>query len=627
MVLCCILVGILAGCQTSSTNNEPTLPTVSLENVSTSDELYSVALSSEQNKKNYNLQESFRDDNLWYYVYYLGRVSGVPIGNITANWYKYDGKIESTQVFTISEMTTETVSKSFEESNSLTDSWTKELTGSAKTGLSNTVSAEVKASASVDAGFASAGVEASTGVSVEQTLEFGLEEKFGINSSKGSTLSQLNESSKATTLVTEKTMSFTFAPDITPSGYYNYVTLGVADVFGLVIFNPDKAEATITSFSNWVFLYDEMVYSVDEFSVDLTENSKLELPLDELDFSKPETYYGSVNVDDILPEPDEGQVNLPQGNGTKENPYIIRTVEDFESCMSKNNENVWFKLVNNIDFAGENYRNNYIEEFKGILVGDGYSIKNYKNTNINSENAGFFGRVCASARIENVKFENCTFSEITNTASNTLNVGVVCGINEGTIHNVLVNNCSFEKIEFGSKTSMVVNSGYAGYICGQSLENSKVERCGVENGALNLKVVSKGKDSVAYAGGIVGQAFCEISDCYSRQNTISTYALANIKTEVFNKWGDAYSYVGGLVGNLKSSGRLFDSIVYKNQITSSAKGLYVWNQNAGKNAFCPKHNDTVSNCYEQKGYHSSFKNNIWTNNSSGEAIINYTWKD
>ena len=54
-------------------------------------DFYSVKLAGEQGTANYDLKKSFRDDYCWYYVYYLGRVEGIPLDMSAEGWTHYTG--------------------------------------------------------------------------------------------------------------------------------------------------------------------------------------------------------------------------------------------------------------------------------------------------------------------------------------------------------------------------------------------------------------------------------------------------------------------------------------------------------------------------------------------------------
>lgn len=307
MALCfCTLLVTLCSC-----NNNQNITTVSANNTMLAADLYSVTSSEDKNENNFELQESFRDDNYWYYIYYLGRVHGIPIGEITSNWFRYRGGAEITKELKITEMTTDKVAISLEKANSVTDGWSKELSQEISTSLSTSISQEIKVGASAElelfGGKGSASTEESVGSSVTSTLQLGFEEKYGINSTKQNTLAQYVENSKEITAVTEKTMTFSFVPNVTEHGFYNYLTLGTADVFAVVIYEPIKRNVSITSVSNWVFLYDELVYSEDEFSANNIGAHSLELPIENISFLEPTTYYKTVNQDQLNPAPDTSE--------------------------------------------------------------------------------------------------------------------------------------------------------------------------------------------------------------------------------------------------------------------------------------------------------------------------------
>ncbi len=260
--------------------------TVSVDNTTTTDDLYSATPAGAAGSRNCNPQASFRDDTYWYYVYYLGRVTGIPVSYSTANWFHYTGNAEITKELTITEMSGETVAKSIESANSVTDGWSAELSSALTASLSATIGSQISVGASAGLDIFQAGVETTTSTSVTGTLEAGLTKKYGFSSAKQNTLIQYKATEKQKTLTIEKSMTFRFIPSETKVGFYNFVTMGIADVFAVVIYDPAEGTASITSVSEWVSLYDELVYSEDSI-LEITTPDTLTLDTDSLRFEEP----------------------------------------------------------------------------------------------------------------------------------------------------------------------------------------------------------------------------------------------------------------------------------------------------------------------------------------------------
>jgi len=275
----------------------------------TAADLYSAIPAGQNGAARYELQASFRDDTYWYYIYYLGRVRGIPVSSIGTNPYHYMGNTETTNSFKTTEMTGETVAKSFEAANSVTDGWSKDISVALSASLSASVTHESKVGASAKLDAFSVSAQSGRKTTVAATIQAGIEEKFGITSSTQSTLTQYEESAKTTTLTTEKSVTFRFIPEVTKSGYYQYLTLGTADVFGIVIYDPEKNTADITSVSEWLAIYDELVYSETEV-FEATSPDKLTLDTDDLEFAKPDTYYESIKPEDLDPVPENVTVEV-----------------------------------------------------------------------------------------------------------------------------------------------------------------------------------------------------------------------------------------------------------------------------------------------------------------------------
>lgn len=295
LVLCMVACGF-ASCGGDTTG---TPPPVSPTNVFSAKELYSAIPAGESGAADYDLKASFRDDTYWYYIYYLGRVSGIPLSNLSMNSFCYEGNVEVTNTFTTVEMTNEEVAKAFEKANTKIDDWSQETALSCEESFTTTTSVNASVGASVGIKFFEVGAEVGAESTVSNTVTVGLQKNFGISSSNQNTLVQYKENVKGQAITTERSISFRFIPGETKAGYYSYATLGTADVFGLVVYDPVNDAVGITSISEWVALSEKLVYSeTDVFESPSTDKLTIDKKL--LEFSEPETIYGtSTDIDPI----------------------------------------------------------------------------------------------------------------------------------------------------------------------------------------------------------------------------------------------------------------------------------------------------------------------------------------
>lgn len=173
------------------------------------------------------------------------------------------------------------------------------------------------------------------------------------------------------------------------------------------------------------------------------------------------------------------------GNGTKEEPYKIHTVEQLDSVRYFLDKN--FELMNDLDFKGTQFYKIWSGhcggwspigaedgKFEGTFNGAGNKIKNLC--------ISLFGH-CGNARIINLSVEACT-------VEGGKLIGSLAGVNEGYI-----GNCKVSGTVHGS----VCVGGLVGYNCGY-----------VENCAANVKVSG---DTVV--GGLIGRNEKSIKKCRS----------------------------------------------------------------------------------------------------------------
>ena len=253
-----------------------------------------------------------------------------------------------------------------------------------------------------------------------------------------------------------------------------------------------------------------------------------------------------------LPIPDSiklENIDVMLGDGTEENPYIIRTAEELNNI--RNNLSAHYKLGNNIDLS--EYSNwtpigNATNKFTGSFDGDEHTISNLK---IDSSDVfvGLFGY--NSGTIKNLELENVQVTGGDNTGS-------LVGCNTGTIENVNV---------IGEVTS-TANSigGLVGY------NASAITNCSAD-------VAIKGNSNV---GGLVGYSTGTVNKSSATGDVEATgdstggligvnfgvltlaYATGNVK-------GNAY--VGGLIGNVSKNQEYNTTIIQNAYATGNVKGV------------------------------------------------------
>lgn len=163
------------------------------------------------------------------------------------------------------------------------------------------------------------------------------------------------------------------------------------------------------------------------------------------------------------------------GEGTKENPYLIEDMEDFRTLILqiKNNsqeefyKDTFFLQTANIEFSGDTLPgceyNNY---FSGIYDGGGHYIKNILVED-NNDSCGLFGTLTSTAVLKNFGLVGGTVKATTGWTSGTL----VRELSQGT---KVINCFSTATLDARGTINVDINGagGLVGYSQGGTIENS-----------------------------------------------------------------------------------------------------------------------------------------------------------
>lgn len=217
------------------------------------------------------------------------------------------------------------------------------------------------------------------------------------------------------------------------------------------------------------------------------------------------TYEGYTATFDYRVYSDETQLNFYDGAGTAESPYLITTAEELQN-VSKASD-AYFRLEIDIDMSGAEWApvgNNTDAEpgFSGNFDGNGRTISNLSITKIKSavwteygykntyNYAGMFA--VNNGTIANLTLENCTVSVTDNDLEQRGDVyaGALVGQNFGYIYGVTVKNSNVEA------TGWLISS--AGALVGSNVGD--IDSCNVET----CEVIATSDGWTANAGGVVG---------------------------------------------------------------------------------------------------------------------------
>lgn len=197
--------------------------------------------------------------------------------------------------------------------------------------------------------------------------------------------------------------------------------------------------------------------------------------------------------------------------------YNVKTAEDLKKLANSGNT---FMLVNDIDLEGAQWTP--IEGFSGMLLGNGFTIKNV-SIESSASNVGFFSVL--EGVVQNVNFENVQI----NVTNRNENVGILCGSLSG----------GAMKINVSGNVSAEMSSNVGGVIGSVKTNADTYSVSGIASSA-----TVSGSDNV---GGIVG--YYSNSHSYSSNNFVqlsnggSVTALGSYAGGVLGLFDGDYTYI------------------------------------------------------------------------------------
>lgn len=208
------------------------------------------------------------------------------------------------------------------------------------------------------------------------------------------------------------------------------------------------------------------------------------------------------------------------GDGSQENPYEIGTMNQFNSIKFNMENNVYYKLVEDIDYAGQSYLSVGTKDnmFNANLDGNGYKVLNISINSYAYDSIGLFNTIGENGSVKNLTVENFEATQ------GGYFIGIIASINKGNITDCLVSGT------IGSDYKIPEKNIYNGGICGYNY--GKITSCS-SNATIKTNA-SNAKSS--FAGGIAG---------YNDANGIIVNCTnyANVGLEEF-----AGQIAGGIVG-------------------------------------------------------------------------------
>lgn len=202
------------------------------------------------------------------------------------------------------------------------------------------------------------------------------------------------------------------------------------------------------------------------------------------------------------------------GEGSEDSPFIITEISHLD--VMKSLSNYHYRLGATLDFStteGEQWVSEWNTSFKNVNFSGtftGTPDQSYAIENLTLESTtgdvGFFREL--SGTVDGIVFTNCTFTSATEGS----NAGVVAAINNGTISNVTVSECT------------VSAPSHVGAVVGVSL--GTVSGCTVANNTtVGTATVGETTITAHCAGGVAGAAL-QVSDCTVRGTTVTATDMA-----------------------------------------------------------------------------------------------------
>ena len=259
------------------------------------------------------------------------------------------------------------------------------------------------------------------------------------------------------------------------------------------------------------------------------------------------------------------------GSGTKDDPYLINSAEDF-AAITWQNSSGYFKLTDNITVTKP-----CDATFKGTFDGDGHTVT--LQLDVTSGNAGLFAKTGSGAVIKNVIVDANVTSSVYSYTSQYYGVAGLVGYVDGK---TTIDHCGVTGTIKGTSTS----SSYAAYMGG--LIGVISDKCEITNSYVSATVENANKYNGSYTGGFLGRTSSNytlsVTDCYAsgdvtaaggraggftgyvycsnsnRHTYKNCYAAGTVTASAGNGFGFAYSYA--------STGYSFTNCYYNNTANS-----------------------------------------------------------
>lgn len=274
-------------------------------------------------------------------------------------------------------------------------------------------------------------------------------------------------------------------------------------------------------------------------------------------------YANEDTVDDT--NEDNGVSLYSGGSGTKEDPWVISTVDDLQKLAKTVNDGEdyngkYFIQDTDLDLMGITWEPiGYTDGdyyFSGHYDGKNHSISNATSTGKVDEDGqatvGIFGCIIEGS-VSNLHVKNAVFSA--NSEGGYSLAGGIAGITFDSD----ITNCSVENSSLKGEKTLVANNACVGGITGYSVHGI-FQNCA----SVNNKIISQ-----TYAGGIVG----EIDDSISNNEGASAFTNCYVAEGNISAFADDvqdYSIAGGFIGRVTEDNPTLENCYVYDTLTSIA---------------------------------------------------------
>ena len=256
-------------------------------------------------------------------------------------------------------------------------------------------------------------------------------------------------------------------------------------------------------------------------------------------------YYGDVEIYNITFDLNS-TTSFNGGTGTFDDPYLISDAEQFLKIGEEENLDKYFKLIDDISFAGKQYSPIGTEKnpFEGTLDGNGHIIDTVRYNGNNVEYAGLFGYLGQNAIVKNLTITNSYFNASARDAEKVY-VGSIAGFSAGLIYNCHASKTFVYMSLDNEPHDKSINKNvyvYAGGIVGFTTSATRSITKFTDSDILSDNFfITLG--SYPYASNETGNIFC----CTYNEGGISAYSSRDYSGNS-DKANQSFVYAGGIAG-------------------------------------------------------------------------------